>query len=87
MNLPFDPRRFPRSNRYLAGGRLRPLPVVVLTKQLRRLRGRTVTRRPLGWTDHWPRFATTAIHKNGHQIRRRKEIMDVLRMLKRLQKA
>lgn len=83
MNLPFDPRQFPRSNRYLAGKRLRPLPVVLLTEQLRRLRGRAVKRRPRGWKGHWPHYAQRVIC-NGHQARRRRAVMDALRELRRL---
>ncbi len=82
MNLPFDPRQFPRSNRYLAGGRLRPLPTVLLAKQLRQLRGRAVTRRPRNWKGHWPHYAQTVIH-NGHQARRSQAALDALRELRR----
>lgn len=46
MTLPYDPRRFPCSNRYLAAGRLCPLPYVVLAKQFWQLPRRVATRRP-----------------------------------------
>ena len=75
MNHPYDPRRYKRSNRTIIGGRLRPLPDVLLSRQLRQMRGKQTKCRPLGWHDWWPSVARNTISQNGHQLRRRQRLM------------
>lgn len=72
---PFYPNRYKRSDRYLAGGRLRPLDEVVLSNQFRSLAVRWTYKRPLGshginWMPQWRDIA----YRSGYQKRRRDEI-------------
>jgi hypothetical protein len=88
----YHPRDFKRANRYLASGRLRPLAEALLRRDLRRLRERPVKRRPLNWRKRhpgftWPHYAWSSIPRNGHQSRRRQQLRDALRTLRRLRSA
>jgi hypothetical protein len=83
LTPPYDPRRYPRATRYIAGGRLRSLKRVLLSNRFQRLAGKSITRRPMGWTDDWPHYAEHAVYRNGHQeCNRNRLVMAVTAMAK-----
>jgi len=76
---PYNPRHHKRANRFLASGRLRPLREVLLTNQFRGFAIRWTSRRPIGWSGRWPRYARDIIYRSGYQERRRSELFAALR--------
>jgi len=55
----YDPRRYKRSNRFLAGGCLRPFAEVLVANQFRSLAVRWTSRRPIGWSGPGPAMRET----------------------------
>jgi hypothetical protein len=81
LSLPYHPRRFHRVTRYVVGVRLRPLKRVLLSNQRRRVKGKAITRRPIGWTDFWPCYAQNDIYQNGYQERTRRQLLKLITAL------
>ena len=74
----YDPRHYKRASRFLASGRLRPLREVIINNQFRGLAVRWTSRRPIGWSGRWPRYARDALYRSGYQKRRRSELFAAL---------
>ena len=74
----YDPRHYKRASRFFASGRLRPLREVLITNQFRGLAVRWTSRRPIGWSGRWPRYARDALYRSGYQKRRRSELFAAL---------
>jgi len=81
FQLPYQPNRYPRATLFIRGGKLRPLPAVLLSLQHKRYLGRKTPHKPLGRKSPWLPFMNQAIYVNGYQKRRRKAVFDNIRAL------